>query len=105
VRWEFHDLPARPMIRRELSVDGLAPNDLQAAVRIIVESVPEDAVLSIRLTGALTVEHWRVLSAPRLRTFVPGTMNVEIAGIGRYRRPDIAREVTQRKQQEIFSEA
>lgn len=104
VRWEFHDLPARPMIRRELAVEGLAPDALHAAVHAIVQSVPEDAVLSIRLTGEMNAERWRALSAPRLRAFVPQTMNVNISGVGRIRRPRVDRRTTHNEPVGLFAD-
>jgi DNA repair exonuclease SbcCD nuclease subunit len=79
VRWEFRRLPARPMMRKEISADGLDARHLEGAIRAIVAEAPVDVVLSIRVTGALTDEHWRSLSAARLREFVPETMNLDIS--------------------------
>ena len=84
-RWESRALPARPMIRKEIDVAGMGPDALDFEVRAIVGAVAADAVLSIRIAGDLTGAHWRRLSAPYLRTFVPATMNVEIAPAGRPR--------------------
>jgi len=77
VRWAFHELPARPMFRREVTVDSLTPAGLRAAVDAIVNEAPSDAVLSIRLIGALTDEQWRAVSASKLRALHP-EMNVDI---------------------------
>jgi exonuclease SbcD len=78
VRWRFFELPARPMIHRELIADGLLPAALNSAIRSIIEASPRDAVLTIRVSGALTKEQWQVVSGPRLRAMAPGTMNVAI---------------------------
>jgi exonuclease SbcD len=78
VRWEFRRLPARPMLRRDVCADRLTASGLESAIRTVVAAAPRDAVLSIHLTGALTDAHRRVLSAARLRAFVPPTMNVDI---------------------------
>jgi exonuclease SbcD len=78
VRWEFRELPARPMIRRELAVDGMDAPALAAAVDAILMAAPADAVLSIRVVGPLTSAHWRVVSQTRLRSVAPSTMNVDI---------------------------
>ena len=48
----------------------------------IIAGAPNDAVLSIRVAGALGEAHWQCLSAPRLRAIAPATMNIEI-------RPDL----------------
>jgi exonuclease SbcD len=76
--WEFRRLPARPMIVKELVVDGPGAERLERAVCDIVASVPADAVLTIRVAGSLTDEQLRILSAARLRTFTPEAMNVAI---------------------------
>ncbi|HEX9107406.1 MAG TPA: metallophosphoesterase [Longimicrobiales bacterium] len=76
--WEFRELPARPMILRELRAEGRSAAQLDSALRDIVASVPRDAVLAVRVPGELTGEQLRVLSAPHLRSFVPETMNVDV---------------------------
>lgn len=79
VRWTFCELPARPMLREAIAVDDLDGGALDAALRRLVASASSDAVLSVRLTGPLTDEHWRQVRASRLRSYVPPTMNVEIS--------------------------
>lgn len=82
--WQFHPLPARPMLREEVSAEALDPTMLDTVIRAIVSDAPHDVVLlSIRITGTLTDAHWRVLSSSHLRTFVPATMNVEIVPASR----------------------
>jgi DNA repair exonuclease SbcCD nuclease subunit len=78
VRWEFRRLPARPMIRRDVAAGGMSPASLESAVRAIIDCAPPDAVVSIRVDGPLTDEQWRMVSAARLRRFVPETMNVDV---------------------------
>jgi DNA repair exonuclease SbcCD nuclease subunit len=77
-RWEHRELPARPMIRRELDAQAMNESDLEAAIREIVAMAPTDAVLSIRVLGELSAGQWRLLSSARLRALAPRTMNVEI---------------------------
>ncbi len=78
VAWEFRELPARPMIRREILVERLSETALATAVRDIIAAAPADAVLSIRLTGPLSSSQWRAVSSARLRTMAPRTMNVDV---------------------------
>jgi DNA repair exonuclease SbcCD nuclease subunit len=78
VRWEFRRVPARPMLRRELGAGGASAAQLEASIRAIIDASPRDAVLTIRVTGALTAPHLRRLSARHLRTFAPDTMNLEV---------------------------
>jgi DNA repair protein SbcD/Mre11 len=78
VTWEFRELLARPMIRREIAIEGMSETSLAIAVREVITAAPVDAVLSIRLTGALAESQWRAVSPARLRAMAPSTMNVEI---------------------------
>ena len=78
VRWEFRPLPARPMMVEHIVADGLSARQFEAAVRAIVLAAPHDAVLAIRVAGELSEAHARSISAAQLRTFVPGTMNIDV---------------------------
>jgi exonuclease SbcD len=78
---EFRELPARPMVRAEVAVEGMSETALEAAVREIVAAAPVDAVLSIRLTGAPTASQWHAVSSARLRAMTPSTMNVDIVPV------------------------
>jgi hypothetical protein len=78
------------MVVTQVVADGLDANALEGAVRAVVTSAPADAVLTVRVVGELTDAGLRAVSAARLRTFVPPTMNVEIRpadGYARERRP------------------
>jgi DNA repair exonuclease SbcCD nuclease subunit len=77
-RWEFRDLPARPMIRRDIDAGGMRGEELAALVERVIAESPADAVLRLRVNGSLTDDQWRVLSAPRLRDTAPPTMNVDV---------------------------
>jgi exonuclease SbcD len=81
VTWEFRELPARPMVRAEVAIEGMSDTSLATAVREIIAAAPADAVLSIRLTGALTESQWRAVSSARLRAMAPSAMNVEIVPV------------------------
>jgi len=83
-RWEFRELPARPMIREEVAVQDLSAVGLASRVCAIVDAAPRDAVLSIRLTGDLTDAQWRAVSTTSLRAFVPASMNVDITPGGQF---------------------
>ena len=77
-RWRFQPLPARPMIAREIALDGLTAIQLDEAVRAIIAAAPDDAVISICCTGEATAAHGALLSAARLRSLAPDSMNVEM---------------------------
>jgi len=75
--WAFHPLHARPMLVAEVAAESDA-GAFERRVRDVVLQAPQDAVLTLRISGALADEHLRVLRAASLRTFVPVTMNVDI---------------------------
>jgi len=90
VSWEFQELPARPMERHELDASRLNGSELERSILDIVGRAPRDAVVSIRVTGGLDDEHWRVMSSVYLRARVPATMNVDvIPANGFVRRPTV----------------
>ena len=84
VHWEFRELPARPMLRREVDAGVMSPAALAAAVDTILSAAPDEAVLSIRVSGELGEEHWRAVSPARLRALHPA-MTVEIVPVARVR--------------------
>lgn len=78
VDWEFRPLPARPLVVRELSLDGAAGPEVEGRVRALIAAAPSDAVLTIRVVGEPGVPLPRCLSASFLRSVAPATMNVEV---------------------------
>lgn len=78
VGWQFHALPARPLVRRDLVVDAVTDEVLEATIRTLIGQAPDDAVLTIRVVGTISDAGRRVLSAANLRRLSPSTMNVEL---------------------------
>ena len=78
LHWEFRRLPAREMIRSGIAADRMSPSELEAAIRAVIAGAPADAVVSVRITGTLRDDHWRVLAAAHLRTLAPPSMNLEV---------------------------
>jgi len=76
--WRFERLPARPLVRHELALDGLDAAQIESAIRTLVANAPADAVVTIRVSGAMTEAVSRVLSARFLRELTPPTMNLEL---------------------------
>ncbi|MBZ5496420.1 MAG: metallophosphoesterase [Acidobacteriia bacterium] len=77
--FEFRPLPARPMVTRTISFDGIAIPEVHARVAAAVESTPDDAVVQIKVVGVIPA----VLNAAMLRS-VAGARTVTLA----YRRAD-----------------
>jgi DNA repair exonuclease SbcCD nuclease subunit len=76
--WQFHPLPARPLVRREIHLDAVPERVLEATMRALIADSPADAVLTIRVVGKLGDGARRVLSAANLRRLAPATMNIEL---------------------------
>ncbi len=76
-RWWFRELPARPMIVKELHAtdeDGGLVSRIGAA---IAES-PPDAVLRLRVHGQLDAKARQAIRADQIRSLTPSSMNVEV---------------------------
>jgi hypothetical protein len=77
-RMEFHPLPARPMLLRELDLAGMSERDLESRLRALLADVPGDAILRLLVAGEPVGEAARILSAENLRNIAPATMNVDV---------------------------
>jgi DNA repair exonuclease SbcCD nuclease subunit len=77
--WQFYPLPNRSMIQLEVDSDGLTGKRLEEYLKINIERFPTDAVVQIRVKGQLSPDCLPILSAPSLREWVPGTMNISIS--------------------------
>lgn len=82
----FHELPTRPMVIREVSLDDDATStDARRRIREAIESSPPDAVLQLRVAHLTSAaEPW--LTAAALRE-VAGERNVSVRIEGAFRRP------------------
>ena len=75
-RWEFCELPARPMFSLWLDASDLGPEDLERRLRDEISQMPADAVVQIRLEGGLAPGSEEVIRAANLRRLYPPTMTV-----------------------------
>jgi DNA repair exonuclease SbcCD nuclease subunit len=76
--WQFHELPARPLVRREIHLDTVQDAAVDTTIRALIAASPADAVLTIRVVGKVGDTARRVLSAANLRHIAPATMNIEL---------------------------
>jgi len=74
--WNFHELPARPMIQIQMQAAGINGRQIQAWIQSRLFDIPPDSVLQIKVHGNVSDEALRVLSAPSLRALAPATMNI-----------------------------
>jgi DNA repair protein SbcD/Mre11 len=75
--YEFRPLPARPMVARTVHFDDADPVGAHARVAAVIDSTPHDAVVQLRVTGAmpatLTAAALRAMAGARTVTLaVPG---------------------------------
>jgi len=75
--WQFHELPARPMIQMQMQVTGMNGRQIQAWIQSRLFEIPRDSVLQIKVHGNISQPALRVLSAPSLRALAPSTMNID----------------------------
>jgi DNA repair protein SbcD/Mre11 len=86
--FEFRPLPARPMVARTVHFDGADPMEAHARVAAAVDSTPHDAVVHLRVTGAMPA----TLTAAALRAMA-GARTVTLAVPTADRRVDERSEV------------
>lgn len=71
-RVEHRPLPARPMVARDLDLDGAGPTEALEKLRAAIDSTPHDAVLQLRLARAPSPRVAPCLSAAALRDLAGG---------------------------------
>ena len=90
-RWEFRELPARPMAVVVVDASRFDAERLEARLRQELERLPADAVVELRIEGRLADAAGGVLHATALRRLHPASMNLSLqvpaAWRGRGRRP------------------
>jgi hypothetical protein len=72
--FEFRPLPARPMVARTVHFDDADPVGAHARVAAVINSTPHDAVVHLRVTGAMPA----MLTAAALRAMA-GARTVTLA--------------------------
>lgn len=85
--WRFEQLPARPLVRHDLELDGLDATEVETTMRSFVANAPADAVVTVRVSGAMSESVSRVLSAGSLRAMTPATMNLDLSVADRNWKP------------------
>jgi DNA repair exonuclease SbcCD nuclease subunit len=77
-RWQFHELPARPMVQLEVQAGAMTGSGLADWIRNSLASLHPDSVVKIRLHGKLSAGCLDAVNAASLRSLVPETMNVSV---------------------------
>ena len=76
--WEFHELPARPMIDLELRADGLGRNAMRDRLTDLLHGVDPDAVVRLTLSGEVDPRASDLLRAESLRRIAPESMTLTL---------------------------
>jgi DNA repair exonuclease SbcCD nuclease subunit len=85
-RWEFRELPARPMAVVTVDASRLDAEALEARLRQELEALPADAVVQLRIEGELGHGAETALRAGALRRLLPPTMSLNVRGPAAWRR-------------------
>ncbi len=76
-RWQFKELPARPMIQLELNPSGKTGAEVASWIQARVDSLPADSIVNLRVFGEVSESAKDVLRAASLRAQAPATMNID----------------------------
>ena len=76
-RWQFVNLPARPMLQLELRVGGMTGMEVKAWLQTRLEHMPADSIVKLKVYGTACGEAREVLRAASLRSLAPRTMNID----------------------------
>jgi len=77
-RWEFRELPARPMFALTIEATDLGPEALENLIRDELGQFPIEAVVDLRIEGKLSPASREVIRAAGLRRLHPETMTVAL---------------------------
>ena len=78
LHWQFIGLPARPMIRVNIPVNGLGRDSLRDFIHQTLRELDPESVVKIHVEGQVKVEALSVLRAESLRALSPRQMNVSL---------------------------
>lgn len=76
--WEFVKLPARPMVRVNISADGLSRDDLKDYISHILKDLDPESVVKLHMEGQIREDALSILRAKSLRALSPSQMNVSL---------------------------
>ena len=87
-KWEFAELPARPMIQLELDLSGKTGPEIESWIKTRIETLPADSIIKLTVTGKTSPDAATVLRAASLRALALPTMNIDARFIdhSRYQR-------------------
>jgi len=78
-QWQFHQLPARPMVQLNVYPRHLDAAKLRSWVESKMSELPKDAIVKLKVHGRMSQDAMAVLRAASLRAIAPPTMNIYTA--------------------------
>ena len=75
--WNFHELPARPMIQLDLHAAGMHAQQIRSWIQSRLYDIPTDSVVKLKVHGKISAKAMAVIRAPALRALAPETMNID----------------------------
>ena len=76
--WEFLELPARPMVKVNISTQGMDEKKLQANINKSLKSLSPQSVVKLDIQGFIPERCLPVLRASSLRALAPKEMNISV---------------------------
>ncbi len=76
--WRFVELPARPMERLFIPIDGMSSQELKDFIKGALERLSADSIVKLYWKGTLPKDCLPVLRAASLRSLCPSRMNISL---------------------------
>lgn len=76
-QWQFHKLPARPMIQLNLHTANMKNAELRSWIETRLAVLPEDSIVKIKIHDSVSQKALEVLNAASLRALAPQTINID----------------------------
>jgi DNA repair exonuclease SbcCD nuclease subunit len=76
VQWQFHELPARPMVLLKVDVTGMTDTAFIGWLKTNIKGLCEDSIVKFVVLGRMKDEVAFLLQVRLLRSFVPAQMDV-----------------------------
>ena len=83
-KWEFAQLPVRPMTQLELNPAGKTGIEVASWIQSRIDSLPADSIVKLKVFGEASPDAREVLRAASLRALAPPTMNIDARFIDHY---------------------
>lgn len=77
VKWNFRQLPARPMIQIDLDAGGMSGAQVASWIQSRLVDIAQDGIVKLKVHGKISDDAMDVFRAASLRALAPATLNIE----------------------------